>query len=182
MFTIEQISERTGMSIHVLRKYINRLKPYLEPYIARGENNRIFFTAPGLIVFDNIKQFKEQGMALPSIKKELDKLSGPDVQSGSQSVESVPKEEKPSVSKGIAKVEKGGSPNPPNDQTEHEYLKKLLETHEQLTLEKEKRNQDMSKHVETISNLQNELNNAKDQLRLLPEGKSPETGPEGAGG
>ena len=170
MFTIEQISKQTGLSLSVIRKAINYLKPLLEPYIQRGENNRIFFTSAGFKIWDNIKQYKEQGMALPSIKKELEKIHKP----GSETDETISKEEKEDIEKGRANLERVGDTNQASRKNEDALFNKLLNAHEQIILEKEQRNKDMVKHVETTSNLYNELAEANKKLMLLPAGKTPE--------
>ena len=71
MYTIEQIVDHTGLKLKFVRKCVNRFKPFLEPYMQRGDNNRILFNSSGLMVFDQIKQLKEQALTLPKIEQNL---------------------------------------------------------------------------------------------------------------
>lgn len=159
MFTIEQVQERTGLDISVLRKYIQKLKPHLKPYIRRGENNRLLFDSSSIIIWDKIRELKEQGYTLPTIREELSRIQKGRAESG-QSGESV-------LNGGIPKAL---NPDPKPDNREGALLKEIIEAHKAIGREKDGRIADQGR----IIVLQDKLTAAHEILLALPEGKSPE--------
>ncbi|WP_084511696.1 MerR family transcriptional regulator [Desulfatibacillum aliphaticivorans] len=159
MFTIEEVQERTGLDISVLRKYIQKLKPYLNPYIRRGESNRLLFDPSSIIIWDKIKQLKEEGYTLPTIKQALESIQKGRADGG-QSGESASNE---SIAKGLKPVSKP-------DNIDVALLNELKEALKDVALEKEKR----LAEKDEIIRIQKELNEASKILLALPEGKSPE--------
>lgn len=144
------------MPIPTLRKYINRLRPILEPHISRGENNQLMFSDSGLVLFDNISQYKHQGLTLPEIEKKLSGISKPP-----------DKEDKRG---GANLVQTPGQTDPATNKLYDE----LINLKDQLSQEKIKRVQEVGDRERKISDLEKENLILSSTLKLLPEGKSPE--------
>ena len=47
------------------------LRDILAPHITRGENNALLFNESALVVFDRVKQLKEDDLTIPEIRKRL---------------------------------------------------------------------------------------------------------------
>lgn len=71
--TIKDIETATGLSYHYILKCIKYLDPLLNEYIERGEKNSLLFSSNAIVVFDQIKQLKQQSKSLASIKKVMEK-------------------------------------------------------------------------------------------------------------
>ncbi len=155
MHNINDISTRTSLSVNVLRKCIDRLKPTLQPYMQRGDNNQILFNNSGLIIFDKISQLKTEGLSLPEIELELKKIKLP-----GQGDETG------------GKTDKGKGTKPQaNDQA---LLDKLLDLKDELAQEKQKGLKDTNEKDRRIHELEKQKLILENTLKLLPEGKTPE--------
>ena len=71
MFTIDEIQKQTGLQIYFIRKCLKVLNDILSPHIQRGEHNSLLFNDNALVIFDQIKQLKEQGLSIVEIEKQL---------------------------------------------------------------------------------------------------------------
>jgi len=74
MQTITELSQTTGLKIDFIRRSLKNLKPVLKPYIIRGDKNSLLFKDGAIAIFDQVKNLKDDGYSLVSIKKELDNL------------------------------------------------------------------------------------------------------------
>ena len=71
-YTINDIQEHTGLNINFIRRCLRDMKDIFDPHTTRGDKNSIVFDDSALILFDRIKQLKEQdGSTIPEIKKKL---------------------------------------------------------------------------------------------------------------
>lgn len=68
LYTIKEISKITGLKEQFIRKCIMESKGQFDKYIvSRGKNNSINFDSNALVLFDKIKQKKEDGLVIPDI-------------------------------------------------------------------------------------------------------------------
>jgi len=72
MFTISYIAKDTGLSVPFVRKCIQQLDEILRPHYKKGDFNKIQFSQNGYVIFDQIKQLKDQGLNLAGIKEHLE--------------------------------------------------------------------------------------------------------------
>ncbi len=152
-YTIQDVHKTTGLSIPILRKYIKRLKPILEKFITRGNNNTLLFDTGGMSIFDQIKQYREQDLTLPQIEKRLKTV----LETFNQNSTNVHQTTKQS------------------GQTDNnvDLVNKLIEAHQEIAKEKEKRHQLMCQKDERIIDLEKANEALRRELLLLPEGKTP---------
>lgn len=67
-YTIKEISGITGLKEQFIRKCIMESKGKFDKYIvSRGKNNTINFDSNALVLFDKVKQKKENGSVIPDI-------------------------------------------------------------------------------------------------------------------
>ncbi len=71
MQTINELSQRTGLSVPYIRKCKNKLGEIIAPYISRGGKNKLLFDDKGIAVFKKIKKLKDEGLAIVDIEKKL---------------------------------------------------------------------------------------------------------------
>ncbi len=71
MHTIKDIVKLTSIKEPFVRRCIRELDDILKPYIKRGARNSIVFDSDAIPIFDKIKQGKENGLLLPTIKEDL---------------------------------------------------------------------------------------------------------------
>jgi DNA-binding transcriptional MerR regulator len=71
MIDINDIIKATGLQRPFIYRCLREMKEILNPYISTGKNNRKLFNEEILIFFDRIKQDKEQGITIPTIRKKL---------------------------------------------------------------------------------------------------------------
>ena len=69
--TIQEVSERLGITKHTLRFWEKELGGVIVPLRTKGGQRR--YTLEHLFVIDEIKRLKTKGLSLANIKKELDK-------------------------------------------------------------------------------------------------------------
>jgi len=152
MFTIYELSNNTGLKVDFIRKCLKSLKPFFDSYLVRGDNNSILFDSNSLVIFDKIKQLKEEGLAIPEIKIKLDQAFQGD---------------QPDIIKPIKTDIK-------SDQSLHNFQVKIYELYEQISEEKEKRIKESNEKNDIISRLEKEKTHLESTIKLLPESKSPE--------
>ena len=68
--TIEEASQRLGLSKHTLRFWERELEGVIVPLRTKGGQRR--YTLEHLFVIDEIKRLKAKGLSLANIRKELD--------------------------------------------------------------------------------------------------------------
>ena len=74
MQTITELSQTTGLKVDFIRRSLKNLKPILKPYIIRGDKNSLLFKDGAIAIFNQVKNLKNDGYSLVSIKKELNDL------------------------------------------------------------------------------------------------------------
>ncbi len=78
-YKIKDIAEQTGLKELFVRRCIREMKDFFEPHIERGVKNSLVLDSNIMPIFDKIKQDKEKGISLSTIKKNL--LNSNDLQS-----------------------------------------------------------------------------------------------------
>ncbi len=68
---MEDLEQRTGPSRHFLYRCNSKLSELLEPFRTHGDNNQVLYDDNGLIIFDQIKGYKEAGQNLAQIRHTL---------------------------------------------------------------------------------------------------------------
>ena len=68
--TIEEVSQRLGLSKHTLRFWEKELEGVIVPLWTKGGQRR--YTLEHLFVIDEIKRLKAEGLSLTNIREELD--------------------------------------------------------------------------------------------------------------
>jgi DNA-binding transcriptional MerR regulator len=68
--TIQEVSERLGLTKHTLRFWEKELDGVIMPLRTKGGQRR--YTLEHLFVIDEIKRLKTKGLSLANIKEELD--------------------------------------------------------------------------------------------------------------
>lgn len=69
--SVQFVITTTGLSYDYIRKIIKELQPILQPYMQRGDNNSIVFDSNAMVIFDQIKQLKQSGLNIKSIKEKM---------------------------------------------------------------------------------------------------------------
>lgn len=69
--TIQQVSERLGVSKHTLRFWEKELSGVIVPPRTRGGQRR--YTSKHLFIIEEIKRLKKEGLSLVDIRNRLDK-------------------------------------------------------------------------------------------------------------
>ena len=67
MFTLNEISKKTGLSPNFIRLCKTKLGDILNPYIYRGDKNKLLFDESAIMLFDKIKNLKEEGLSISDI-------------------------------------------------------------------------------------------------------------------
>ena len=143
-YTIKDLQKKSGFSLPLLRKILNEIQPLMEEHFVKGEKNALMFDSNALIIIDQVKQMKESGMNLPSIKKELEK-----------SINTI-------------KIVKTENETHKNKSINGEYFKEILDEVKDLY---EKNLKAQSEIISSKEQLIKELNN---RLLLITDGKPPE--------
>ncbi len=77
MLNINELSERTGLTVRFIRTSLNSLNDILNPHIKRGEFNSLLFEDGAIAIYNRIKYFKDKNYTIPiireTLKKELNK-------------------------------------------------------------------------------------------------------------
>jgi hypothetical protein len=152
MLNINELSSRIGFSVVFIRKCLEKLGDILAPYTQRGEFNRILFTSNAVVIFDKIKQLKDDGLSLPEIRRSLEKDLRTNRKTGGEDSEQTPD-----------KSDKNS-----------DTFSQLIELYQRVNDEKEKRIKDRDEATQRILDLEKQNQQLTLTLKLLPEGKSPE--------
>jgi DNA-binding transcriptional MerR regulator len=67
MLTLNEVSKKTGLSVHFIRKCKMNLGDILKPYIYRGDKNRLLFDNSAIVIFDKIRKLKDEGLSVSDI-------------------------------------------------------------------------------------------------------------------
>ncbi|MBF0231086.1 MAG: hypothetical protein HQK63_16070 [Desulfamplus sp.] len=159
MFTIDYIANNMGLTVAFIRKCLKNLDSILKPHYNRGDSNQIIFTESGYIIFDQIKQLKEKGLNINTIKEHLERQLNSDMQ----------REDK-AIYDDIANL----------TSTDINLLKKLYEEKEARLKERLEHQQrifqleHLSQHQQRINELEHLSDHLKGQLLYLTDGKTPE--------
>ncbi|MCP4051086.1 MAG: hypothetical protein GY730_10320, partial [bacterium] len=78
-YKIKDIAEKTGLKELFVRRCIREMKDFFEPHIERGVKNSLVLDSNVMPIFDKIKQDKDKGISLSTIRKNL--LNSSDLQS-----------------------------------------------------------------------------------------------------
>ena len=71
--TIQHIKELTGLKEPFIRKMFLELNDLFKPYVKRGNNNSLLFDSNAMMIWDKVKQLKEQNLSFDDIKNDLTK-------------------------------------------------------------------------------------------------------------
>jgi DNA-binding transcriptional MerR regulator len=81
--TIQEMSEKAGVTCHTLRFWERELDGLIVPIRTKGGQRR--YTADHLAIVEEIRRLKMHGLSLPKIKEALKKTMEPDETSDSDS-------------------------------------------------------------------------------------------------
>lgn len=153
LYTIQDIQDRTNLKIDFIRRCTSQLKDVLKPYIKNGEFNTLLIDSNGLVIFDQIMQYKEQGLSLPTIK---DKLSS--------SLLNLQQPTEPE-NKNYKTLN-----NPMDNVLVHELISEIKSSREGfLSIQNQ-----LTKAYETLIEKEKLIENQKNQLLLLTDGRPAE--------
>jgi DNA-binding transcriptional MerR regulator len=168
MHEINDVIKYTGLKDKFIRKCLTMFKDILEPYVHRGTFNKILIDDSGLVLFDRIRQLKEEGLSIPQIQKRLSKS----LEGGQSRKTEVSKVRE--TGRGTGKTIKQITETETYQTFFADLQNKIEQLHTEVKEEKDKRLQDIQLKHETIRELERGLATASTALKLLPEGKSPE--------
>jgi DNA-binding transcriptional MerR regulator len=154
-YPLEQVLEITGLKGDFSRKCLKHLREYLKPHERRGEFNRLLYNQSGLVVWDKIKQMKEQGLSLPEMKRQLETSKTP-------AQTDQPKHDKTA---------------PLTDPTE-KYLQKIIEIqsqhYQEIKAERDRSEKVIREQSQEIKDWVIKYQALDSAIKMLPEGKTPE--------
>jgi len=67
MLTLGEVSKKTGLNQNFIRLCKTKLNDILNPYVFRGDKNRLLFDKNALVIFDKIRKLKEDGLSISDI-------------------------------------------------------------------------------------------------------------------
>ena len=67
--TIQNIKELTGLKEPFIRKMFLELNDLFKPYVKRGNNNSLLFDSNAMMIWDKVKQLKEQDLSFRYFKQ-----------------------------------------------------------------------------------------------------------------
>ncbi len=67
MLTLNEVSKKTGLSQNFIRLCKTKLGDILNPYLYRGDKNKLLFDDSCIMVFDKIKKLKDDGLSISDI-------------------------------------------------------------------------------------------------------------------
>ena len=71
MLTLNEVSKKTGLSQNFIRLCKTKLGDIMNPYVYRGDKNRLLFDDSSIMIFDKIRELKDQGLSeVGLVKKE----------------------------------------------------------------------------------------------------------------
>jgi DNA-binding transcriptional MerR regulator len=71
MIEINDIIKHTGLKKSFIGRCVREISEIFKPFTQKGKNNRNLYDYNVLVIFDKIKQYKENGLSLPAIKKQI---------------------------------------------------------------------------------------------------------------
>lgn len=167
MINIEELSNITGLQVKFIRRCMADLPDLLEAHITRGDKNSILYSNNAVVIFNQIKTYKDKGYSLPSIKDELAKTltsQGDDLANESKQ-EETPTEQK----------------NTSHDNDSKKTVSQLIEILKEKDNQLSKQQSDtetLRKEKETLQTNLQELEKQKlaieNSILLLTDGKSQE--------
>lgn len=160
MTTIKQLSHQTGLTVSYIRKCLDYLANVVTPYTHRGTHNAILLDSNGLVIFERVRELKQDGLALPDIKAVLEK----------------------EFETGALVVPRRGEPTPKtSERQENQVLNELLSMQARLTDEMTARLDDTRHHARELAEKDKEISDLERKnevlsmsLRMLPDGKPPD--------
>lgn len=149
MITIKDLTSQTDLSENVIRKYIRLFGSFLRPYIKRGTANKLLFDPNCIVIFQEVKNLKNDGKTAKEIIASLKKsdTSTPEIS--------------------YQKLANGQT-----GQTA-EYNRSLQTLYQNLLAEKEKRIRDRDQRDLKIVRLEIQKVKLQSALKILPGGKAP---------
>jgi DNA-binding transcriptional MerR regulator len=72
MQSIQEIAKQTGLTVQYIRKAKDYLHAIIQPHEQRGNKNALMYDSTGVLIFDRVKQMKQEGLSLPSIKDAIE--------------------------------------------------------------------------------------------------------------
>ena len=67
MLTLNEVSKKTGLSQNFIRLCKTKLGDILNPYVFRGDKNRLLFDNSAIMIFDKIRKLKDEGLSISDI-------------------------------------------------------------------------------------------------------------------
>jgi chromosome segregation ATPase len=67
MLTLNEVSKKTGLSQNFIRLCKTKLGDILNPYVFRGDKNRLLFDNSAILIFDKIRKLKGDGLSISDI-------------------------------------------------------------------------------------------------------------------
>jgi len=67
MLTLNEVSKKTGLSQNSIRICKTKLGDILNPYVSRGDKNRLLFDNSAIVIFDKIRELKDEGLSISDI-------------------------------------------------------------------------------------------------------------------
>lgn len=164
MFTVQYIANDMGLTVAYVRKCVQQLDGILKPHYVRGEFNQIQFTQNGYVIFDQIKQLKEQGLSITAIKERLEQPH------------STQDKQSETIDQNIFNHIESSNMHFFNKLFEEKEIRLKEKTeHQQLIIEIERRAlKEKEEHQQRIFELEHLSSHLKEQLLYLTDGKSPE--------
>ena len=67
MLTLNEVSKKTGHNVNFIRLCKNKLGDILNPYIYRGDKNKLLFDDSVISIFDKVGKLKDDGLSMSEI-------------------------------------------------------------------------------------------------------------------
>ena len=163
MPTIKDIHKHTGLSIDFIRKCLTEMETLFKPFRSSGNNNAIIIDKDGMLLFDQIKQLKEQDWTIPQIRERLEQS----LNATQTSTETIPQ-----------------TPTQPTDEpvSNRQQIQYLLDqllkekdAHREAIEAKSRERHALEQEIATLKLEKEQLRTQyQTELKALPEGKTPE--------
>ncbi len=170
MLDINEVSTATGLTVNLIRKYINRSNNLLSPYLKRGEFNRLLFDSDCVAILSRINHLRGEGIGYSEIVKQLSKELNRDEESNETSSETIQSNH----------LNKSQTPIHPAQTNSNDLVlnlnKQIEEKNNQIAEITKKREDELKKNSDLkdeIVGLNFENTSLKGDIKLLPLGKSP---------
>ena len=161
--TIEELSSQTGFRVSFIRKCLKDMKDIISPHTKRGDYNSILFDSNAVVIFDRIKQQKDNGLSFSEIKRQLES----DLKGNTNT-----KNDKTNTYQTWLK----------QAEDSEQFLDVIVDLQRQLTDEKEKTYREREERLKEknqydlrVAELEQKSQALHETLKLLPEGKDPAT-------